>query len=100
MPALAGQGTAFAAAAFNAHREATQMATHSGIFRARLEQVEKSVFKATYRGDMNPSDPPDDVNGSADRLFADSHVGTDAHSVRSFVESLAKNRGYDRVVWE
>ena len=70
------------------------------IFRAKLEQLEPNLFRATYRGDLNPSDPPDHIMGSANRLFPDSHIRTDADSVKSFVESLAKNRGYAQVVWE
>jgi hypothetical protein len=73
---------------------------NNGVFRARLEQVESDLFKAVYRGDLNPSDPMDDINGDERRLFPDSHIGTDAGSVRSFVESLAKNRGFSQVVWE
>lgn len=67
------------------------------VFRARLEQVGDHMFRAFYRRDTIGAD---DDQGAKGHITPDTHIGTDARSVKTFVESLAKNRGYDEVLWE
>ena len=74
-------------------------------FHARLEQTEPNLYRASYRGDINPdSDGPDSDAGTTlaegPQLYPDTHIGTDAEAVRNFVETLARQHGYDTVVWE
>lgn len=64
-----------------------------GEFRARLRQVEDSVFRAEYSGEINPESPDA-------REIPDHHVGTSAEGVKMWVEQMAKNLGYDRVIWD
>ena len=68
-------------------------------FHARLERV-GDLYRANYRADPNPSTPVSGVEAEGPQIWTDSHVGTDPAAVRTWVESLAKNRGYARVVWE
>jgi len=65
----------------------------SGTLHARLREVEPGVFSAEYPGEMNS----DEVGQEA---FPDSHLGTDASGVKSWVEEMAAGMGYDGVVWE
>ena len=69
-------------------------------FRAKLEQTGPNMFRAQYRGDINRTEPRNEVGGEGSHILPDTHIGTDEDSVRAFVETLAKNRGFDRVVWE
>jgi hypothetical protein len=70
------------------------------VFRARLEQTGPQLFRALYRGDINPNEPRNEVAGDGDHILPDSHIGTNPQSVRAFVEALAENRGCTKVVWE
>jgi hypothetical protein len=65
----------------------------SGTLRARLREVEPGLFSAEYAGEMNSDD-------AGPETFPDAHIGTDASSVRNWVEEMAAGLGYDRVVWE
>lgn len=69
-------------------------AAPKGEFHARVEQVEKGIWRAVYAGELNPEDP---ASGQA---WPDSHLGDSADSVKTFVENLARQMGYARVVWE
>jgi hypothetical protein len=64
-----------------------------GTLRAIMREVEPNVYKAEYPGEMNQDE-------AGVEAFPDSHVGTDAASVKMWVETMATDLGYDRVVWE
>ena len=65
----------------------------SGVFHARMRQVEDQLFRAEYSGEINPE--PTDA-----RDIPDYHVGTSAQDVKIWVEQMARGLGYDRVVWD
>jgi hypothetical protein len=65
----------------------------SGVFHARMRQVEDQLFRAEYSGEINPE--PTDA-----RDIPDYHVGTSAQDVKIWVEQMAKGLGYERVVWD
>jgi hypothetical protein len=71
----------------------TPTGKRSGTLHARLREVERGVFSAEYPGEMNSDD-------AGPETFPDSHIGTDASGVRSWVEEMAVGLGYDGVVWE
>ncbi len=62
-------------------------------FHAHLVQVEADLFRAEYTGELNPENPDA-------RRLPDSHIGTDAASVKLWVEQMATSMGYTRVVWD
>jgi hypothetical protein len=64
-----------------------------GTLRASLLEVEPGLYRAQYSGEINP-DPSDA------RDFPDYHIGTDPQGVRSWVEQMARQMGYDGVEWE
>ncbi|MBV9537819.1 MAG: hypothetical protein JOY70_02675 [Acidisphaera sp.] len=76
------------------------MPSGKGIFRAVMEQPEQGLFRANFRGDVNPDVASADIVSQGPEILPDSHIGTSEADVRTFVENLARNRGYDRVVWE
>jgi hypothetical protein len=65
----------------------------SGVFHARMRQVEDELFRAEYSGEINPA--PTDA-----RDIPDYHVGTSAQDVKIWVEQMAEGLGYERVVWD
>jgi len=65
-----------------------------GEFHARLEKVEKNLYRAVFAGEMNPKDP---AEGQA---WPDAHLGDTPEGVKLWVENLAREMGYSRVVWE
>jgi hypothetical protein len=65
-----------------------------GTFRARLEEVEPNMYRAVYAGESNPED------AAAAQVWPDAHVGDSPEAVKAFVEKLARELGYDHVVWE
>jgi hypothetical protein len=67
--------------------------TSKGTMHAVLHETEPGLYRAEYSGELNPEDPDA-------REFPDSHIGTDADGVRQWVESMAANLGYDKVVWD
>ena len=69
-------------------------------FHARMEQPEPGLFRATYRADINPDDGSAKILSEGPHILPDTHIGTDEASVRSFVETLARGRGFDRVIWD
>ncbi|HEY4173037.1 MAG TPA: hypothetical protein VGM42_08405 [Rhodopila sp.] len=64
-----------------------------GTLRAIIREMEPNVFKAEYPGEMNQDE-------AGVEAFPDSHIGTDAVGVKVWVETMAKDLGYERVVWE
>lgn len=64
-----------------------------GTLRAILREMEPGLFKAEYPGEMNQDQ-------SGIETFPDSHIGTDASGVKQWVETMATQLGYQRVVWE
>jgi hypothetical protein len=62
-----------------------------GTLRAIMHETGLNVFKAEYPGEM-------DQDEARVEAFPDSHIGPDAASVKQWVETMAKNLGYDRVV--
>ncbi len=65
----------------------------SGTLRATLLEIEPGLYRAQYSGELNPENPDQ-------REIPDFHLGTNAASVRQWVEEMASGLGYDRVVWE
>jgi hypothetical protein len=63
-----------------------------GPLHAILREVEAGLFRAEYPGEMNADD-------SGVEAYPDSHIGTDRDGVRMWVEQMAANMGYDRVIW-
>lgn len=64
-----------------------------GTFHAAIHEMESGVFRAEYRGELNP-DHPDE------RELPDFHVGTSISDVKIWVEQMARSMGYNRVVWD
>ena len=69
-------------------------------FHARMEQPEAGLFRATYRADLNPDVASAEILSEGPQILPDMHIGTSEAEVRNFVETLARSRGFDRVVWE
>ena len=63
-----------------------------GTLRATLTEVEPGLFSARYPGEMN-------ADGLSAEAFPDSHLGTDPAGVKTWVEQMAVQLGYDRVEW-
>ena len=64
-----------------------------GDLHARMRAVQGGLFRAEYRGEINPE-------SSDARDISDYHVSTSAEDVKIWVEQMAKGLGYDRVVWD
>jgi hypothetical protein len=64
-----------------------------GEFHASLSDVVAGVFRAQYSGEIKPDDPDE-------REIPDYHVGTSATDVKIWVEQMAQNLGYTRVIWD
>ena len=64
-----------------------------GDFHAAIREMESGVFRAEYRGELNP-DHPDE------REFPDYHIGTSVADVKLWTEQMARAMGYARVVWD
>lgn len=64
-----------------------------GTLHARLLEVEPGLFQAEYVEDDRERQMPT-------LSLPDSHIGTDREGVRTWVEQMARNMGYDAVVWE
>jgi len=64
----------------------------SGVLKATLREVEPGLFRADYPGEANQDQ-------AGVEAFFDSHVGTDPSGVKSWVEEMAAELGYDRVEW-
>jgi hypothetical protein len=65
----------------------------TGELHAVLREIEPGLFRAEYSGEINPEDPDQ-------REIPDFHIGTDAASVRQWVEEMALGLGYQKVVWD
>ncbi len=63
-------------------------------FHAKLEKLEDGLYRASYLGETNPEDP------APGRDLPDSHLGTDAGEVKTWVEQMALSMGYSRVIWD
>ena len=63
------------------------------VLHARMQEVERGLFRAEYPGEMNGQDEP-----SGGQL-PDSHLGTSRDDVRVWVEEMAIGLGYERVEW-
>ena len=64
-----------------------------GELHARMQEVEPGLFRAEYIGELNPDDP-------GQRAIPDTHVGTDARGVKTWVEQMAHALGYEHVIWD
>ena len=64
-----------------------------GTLHAVLREVEQGLYRAEYRGELNPRD-------SDARDVPDFHIGTDAAGVKKWVEEMAAGLGYEKVVWD
>lgn len=63
---------------------------------AVLEEPEPGLFRAAYRGEFNP----DHAARHQLQELPDFHLGTDAASVKLWVEQMAVSLGYAGVVWD
>jgi hypothetical protein len=63
------------------------------IMHASMREVEPGLFNAEYPGAYNPQ-------GSDRERFPDTHNGTDPKAVKAWVETLALEMGFTRVVWD
>jgi hypothetical protein len=64
-----------------------------GEFHARLIEVEPSLWRAEYAGEINPEYPDE-------REIQDYHIGTSPADVKVWVEQMALGLGYTKVIWE
>lgn len=64
-----------------------------GEFHAIMREMEPGVFRAEYRGEMNPQQ-------TDARTLPDYHLGNSRDDVRIWVEQMARAMGYERVVWD
>lgn len=71
---------------------ADQRQATRGDFHAAMREVEPGVFRAEYRGEMNPEH-------SDQRELPDFHLGTSIADVKIWTEQMARTMGYARVVW-
>ena len=62
-------------------------------FHTAIREVEPGVFRAEYRGKLDPTDPDE-------RELPDFHLGTSLADVKIRGEQMARSMGYDRVVWD
>ena len=62
-------------------------------FHAVIREVEPGVYRAEYRGEMDPEDPDE-------RELPDYHVGTSVADVKIWTEQMARTMGYARIVWD
>ncbi len=69
------------------------MSPKSGALHARLREIEPGLFRAEYSGEINPENPDE-------REIPDFHLGTDRGGVKSWVEQMATQLGYDEVIWD
>lgn len=65
-----------------------------GDLHARLERMDSGLFRAVFPGEMNAE------NAAPGQQWPDAHVGDDPDGVKAWVESLAPQLGYRRVVWD
>ncbi len=65
-----------------------------GVFRARLEKMDSNLYRAVYLGELNPE------HSAGGQAWPDAHVGDTPEGVKTWVENLAREMGYTRVVWE
>jgi hypothetical protein len=86
--------------AVNVERRPKMDNTGKREFHAVLKQVEPSLFRATYRADLNPEQAASATELQGPQILTDMHIGTDAISVKTWVEQLALSRGFDKVVWD
>ncbi len=63
-------------------------------FHAKMEKLEEGLFRASYLGETNPESP------APGQALPDSHLGTDAAEVKTWVEQMALSMGYSRVIWD
>ena len=68
-----------------------------GDFHARIREVEKGVFRAEYQGELNPMQNAE--NPSA-RQWPDYHLSDSLQAAKTWVENLAREMNYNRVVWD
>ena len=57
-----------------------------GDFQAAIREMEPGVFRAEYRGELNPEHPDE-------REFPDYHLGTSVEEVKIWTEQMARTMG-------
>ena len=67
--------------------------SEKGVLHAVLREVEPTLYRAEYSGEINPENPDE-------RAIPDFHIGTDAAGVKYWVEEMATRLGYTAVVWD
>jgi hypothetical protein len=65
-----------------------------GDLHARLERMDGGMFRAVFAGEMNPED------AAPGQEWPDAHIADTAEGARAWVESMAPQLGYRRVVWD
>jgi hypothetical protein len=65
-----------------------------GDLHARLERMDSGMYRAVFAGESNPEDP------APGQEWPDAHIGDTPEGVKLWLESLAPQLGYRRVVWE
>ncbi|HSU05011.1 MAG TPA: hypothetical protein VLI93_05525 [Acetobacteraceae bacterium] len=65
-----------------------------GDLHARLERIDSGMFRAVFAGELNPE------NAAAGQEWPDAHIGDTPEGVRGWVESMAPQLGYRRVIWD
>lgn len=64
-----------------------------GAFHAAIQEVQPGVFRAQYRGELNPEHPDEGE-------FPDCPIGTSVDGVKIWTQQMARTMGYERVVWD
>jgi hypothetical protein len=64
-----------------------------GEFHARMKQVDDELYRAEYRGEINPENPDE-------REIPDYHLGTSVADVKVWVGQMALGLGYAHSVGE
>jgi hypothetical protein len=64
-----------------------------GEFHVAIREMEPGVFRAEYRGELNPDNPDE-------RELPAFYVGSNVAGVKIWVEQMARSMGYHRVDWD
>jgi hypothetical protein len=70
---------------------------YRGDFHARIREVEPGLYRAEYRGELNPEP---NAENPPERQFPDFHLADSVEAAKAWVENLAREMNYRRVVWD
>lgn len=68
-----------------------------GDLHASIREVEPGLFRAEYPGEANPQ--PNQEN-PPERQIPDYHLADSIEAVKFWVESMARQMNYARVIWD